>query len=203
MSIRRRKKLPYEDTCTMSGSIDSHEVLYASVFMPGYTILGVIFSEEKLTIVTRAVNLELARITSACPAWNLSAHFDGTKNNSKYLSSLLRTSPWDTDISASANQRSSAVSSPPHIRHSPAACLGNDSRRPRVCRPKPVGRVCMLRVGPQRRHHILQHMSSEETWSSAAVVHVPIGCGTSPSMSEETVGRCGAHAVCLPMYHSD
>ena len=61
----------------------------------------------------------------------------------------------------------------------------------------------MLKAGPQKRCRSPVRANSEEIESGAVVVRERTECETCPCMSEGTVERCGARAVCLPVYHCD
>ena len=58
--------MTYEEICMMSGSVRSVGCSYAAMLIPGYMTLGVSRKDTKLDFVTRAENLELAIIMSAC-----------------------------------------------------------------------------------------------------------------------------------------
>jgi hypothetical protein len=58
-------KVTYEETCNMSGSEKSVVSSYAAILTPGYTTFGISRKDSKLDFVTRALNLELASMTSA------------------------------------------------------------------------------------------------------------------------------------------
>ena len=57
----------YENTCRTSGpSTFTPAGSYAARLIPGYTTVGMELMDGKCVLKTRAVNFELAKMTSAC-----------------------------------------------------------------------------------------------------------------------------------------
>lgn len=73
LNVTQREAFTHLVTCTTSGSWKSTVVAsYAARLIPGYTTVGVAPIDGKCDLNTRAVNLELAKMTSACPVELLS-----------------------------------------------------------------------------------------------------------------------------------